>query len=272
MEEHKKRYISIINKIMKRVSKSSVTSNKNKVAYSNNVFIALIIALVGLFIVLTPVLVQNKSVVAFASDKFNMITLVCIALVLFFVDIRIGVVFTILLLSVLSYGYYHNENFMMPEMDNTVQGIASMPNMLGEDTMKLDDYYKPQSNDLEIAPVMPKNVETFTNDCDIADTDKLPSEAFVAAVEGASEEDIIVSPALPLSNDNVLPVEEYMKRLQDDMTKKLVEGNASYDVVSCRYDMTDAAQNTTMNGPPLGWNNTYGNKSVNGQLFYPMHG
>lgn len=239
---------------------------KETTVSNNSVYVAIIVALIGLFIVMIPVMLKNTAVKGFVMDTFNLVVLVIINLALYLFDVRIGVVFSILLISFISYA--------------KIEGLTfSNPNFFTQETpapTTYADQFKLMSEDVPVEYKMPATIETF-DDCD--NSDKLPSqEAFVAKVEdefkpvlNVEGTEVNTTVMATPTQEHHMPVAEYMKRLEGPITHKLAD-EANFDVVGCRYDMTDAAQNTTLNGPPLGWNSTYKSESVNGQLFYPMHG
>lgn len=221
---------------------------------NETVYVAIVICLVGLLIVVTPLIVKNDKVRNFTIDTFNLILLTAIAIALFFLDVRVGAVFTVLLLTFLSY--------------SKLEGFNNSSNTNPTEYAKQFALYTPQTKEREHTLA----VETFTAGC--GTSDKPPSEQFKNTVPDGTMVDDTVSQEAPVTVDTAMTsnVGEYMNQLQQDaLTNKLKSEKHDFDVVGCRYDMTDAAQSTSVQGPPLGWNDTY-SSSVNGQLFYPLHG
>lgn len=229
---------------------------------NETVYVAIVICLVGLLIVVAPLILKNDDVRNFTLDKFNLLLLLVITGALFFLDVRVGAVFAVLLLTFLSYAKL--EGFVYQKFTNDTNP-TEYANQFA--------LYTPQTKEREHTMA----VETFDN---CSNNDKPPSEQFedtkkeVVVPEGTVVENT-VSQEAPVNVDTAMTsnVGEYMNQLQQDaLTNKLKAEHHDYDVVGCRFDMTDAAQSTSLEGPPLGWNDTYGGKSVNGQLFYPLHG
>jgi hypothetical protein len=229
---------------------------------NETVYVAIIICLIGFLIVVAPLIVKNDEVRKFTLDKYNLILLLVFAIVIFFLDIRVGAVFTILLLTFLSYSKLEGFNMSMYKETNKPTEYA-----------KQFSLYTPQT--LERNPVMA--IETFDSDCGNKN-DKLPSEQFEdtenIVPEGTPIDETVSSVALTTEDTAMTSnVSSYMNQLQQDaLTNKLMSEQHDYDVMGCRYDMAEAGQSTALNGSPLGWNDTYGGKSINGQLFYPLHG
>jgi Ca2+/Na+ antiporter len=225
---------------------------------NETVYVAIVICLIGLIIVVAPLVLKNEQVRKFTIDKFNLALLVIIAGALFFLDIRVGSIFTILLLTFLAYAKldgFTNEKFN----DTNPTEYA-----------KQFSLYTPETVERNYT----MEVETFDN----CNNEKLPSEQFtdtsVNIPNGTLLEET-VSRVANVDEDTEMTsnVGQYMNQLQQDaITNKLKTENYDYDSVSCRYDIAESAQSTTLNGPPLSWNNTYSGETVNGQLFYPLHG
>jgi MFS superfamily sulfate permease-like transporter len=211
---------------------------------NETIYIAILICIIAFLIIVAPLIVKNEKIRKFTVNKFNLFLLIIIAITLFFLDNRIGVVFTILLLTFLSYAKLEGFNIGMQKENEYAKQF---------------DLYTPQTLERNNTYA----VETFDN-CDTSN--KLPSEQF---------ENTILDSKYIKDKDSTLTntsnVSEYMNQLQQDsITNKLKTEHHDYDTVGCRYDLAEAGQSTTLNGPPLGWNDTYNNQSINGQLFYPL--
>jgi hypothetical protein len=218
-----------------------------------SVYIAIVICLIGFLIVVAPLIVKNEEVRKFTVDKFNLLLLILISISLFFIDIRVGAIFTILLLTFLSYAKLEGFNMYMEKKTEPTE-YAKQFSLYTPQTVERENTYA---------------IETFDN-CNTSN--KLPSEQFENTIQDSTYvEETITEPASTLTNTSS-NVGEYMNQLQQDaITNKLKAEHHNYDTVGCRYDLAEAGQSTTLNGPPLGWNDTYGGKSINGQLFYPLN-
>ena len=166
---------------------------------------------IALIVLLTPYILNTAKLNLFMKDKFNMMLLILVNIVVFLYDIKLGVIVSILLLSLFSYGTMEGLTFSNPNFYTTEKEEETYEKQFDLMASQIPDEHS----------ILAKKIETFDH-CD--------------KKEGFQDEE-----------------------------------NTGYDVVSCRYDMTQGAQNTTLNGPPLGLNDTY-KTVVNGQMFYPMHG
>jgi hypothetical protein len=228
---------------------------------NETVYVAIVICLVGFLIVVAPLIVKNDQVRKFAVDKINLVLLLIVAIALFFLDPRVGAVFTILLLTFLSYAKLEGFNIGMQNATEPTEYASQFA------------LYTPQTSERKQTMA----VETFEGGCG-STANKLPSEQFENTAspvpEGSLVEETVASAALTTEDTSMTSnVGSYMNQLQQDaLTNKLQAEKHDYDAVGCRYDMAEAGQSTTLNGPPLGWNDTYGGETINGQLFYPLHG
>lgn len=232
--------------------------NKN-----NSVCIVIIVALIGLFIMLTPVILKNEKIRNFTLDRFNLVLLIFMSIVLCLFDMRIGAVYTILLLSFLSYAKLEKFSFLNPRFYNE-----------NKEPIDYKKQFKLLSNDTPAEHNTHFGIESF-NDCNKHENpsdEKFESTNFQAVNENnntSTDYSTVAKSGDTLTNN--LP--NYMNQLKNDpLTNKLKNETYNYDTVSCRYDMVDTVQTTTENGPPVGWNNTYDNKTVNGISFYPLTG
>ena len=245
---------------MQVIIKKILDYYKNMKVSNETVYVAIVICLVGFLIVVAPLIIKSDQVRKFTVDKFNLALLLCIAIALFFLDVRVGAVFTILLLTFLSYSKLEGFNMTMHQESKPTEYAKQFA------------LYTPQTAERPHTMA----VETFEGGC--GSTDKLPSEQFEDSMltepEGTTAEDAVAAVATTTEDTAMTSnVGAYMNQLQQDaLTSKLMAEQHDYDAMGCRYDMAEAGQSTTLNGPPLGWNDTYGGESVNGQLFYPLHG
>jgi Ca2+/Na+ antiporter len=232
---------------------------------TNTIYIAIVICLVGLLIVLAPIIVSNNKVRNFTIDTFNLVLLLFVAVILFFLDVRIGTVFTVLLLTFLAYA----------KLDKFTVNMSN--NLLSGDETEYVKQFDLLTSQID------ESKESIVGNKGCNNNNTPPSEQFKDVNTADTKRSLPIGTAIdettthesPVNEDTALisNVSSYMNQLQqDNITNKLKTVQANYDVVSCRYDMADTAQNTTLNGSPLGWNDTYKNNIVNGQLFYPLHG
>lgn len=77
-----------------------------------NLLTGLAIVAIGLIIVFVPTILKNERVLNFTTDTFNLVLLVVIGVILSMLNIRIGIVYAVLILSILSYSRLNG--FMAP--------------------------------------------------------------------------------------------------------------------------------------------------------------
>ena len=207
-----------------------------------NLLTVLAIIVIGIVIVFVPTILKNERVLNFTTDTFNLVLLVVVGFILGMINVRIGIVYAVLILSILSYSQLNG--FMAPlslteeeKYDNQfVLPLEQVKSALDDD----NNYVNKQG------------IETFTSNKNA----KTESFTDVQTTEPATPTDLTT----------------YYNNLErESLTNKLKTTNFNFDAVSCRYDGVQQHQNVTVYGPPLGWNATY-TQNVNGQLFYPLNG
>lgn len=254
--------------------------NMRKFVNTNNmIYLSLVIVLVAVLILLVPLIVKKEQIKNFTMDTFNFVVLLLINVVLYFVNIKVGLVASVLILSLLIYAKlegmtFSDARFYGERKENlesdTYKSQFKLPSAELEmhNKMKLPDGKLEIGKSMETAKInnldemgdnTAKEPEWDTNDSNKQDTANMATTTTLT--------ETFENPSQP-SN-----VDEYMKQLnKDSLTSPLKAQNHGFDVIGCRYDMAESAQNTAREGPPLAWNDTYKGETINGQLFYPLHG
>lgn len=248
-------------------------NNKQK----NALTIVAILA-IGLVIVFIPTLLKNEKLRNFTTNKFNFVLLVVIGVVLAMLNMRVGIVYAVLLLSILSYSQLNG--FMTPSLINGdtsydnqfVMPLEQVKTSLDDDNNYVNKYGIKSSTSCVCG--MPQCACAYPCSCSDACTcgNRKQTEAFsscgaknpITGAEGFEDTQTAQTPTDLTTFYNNLE--------KESLSTQLKNTNFNFDVVSCRYDSVNAHQNVSVNGPPLGWNATYDGENVNGQLFYPLHG
>ena len=253
-------------------------NNKQK-----NTLTAVAILAIGLVVVFIPTLLKNEKLRNFTTNKFNFVLLVVIGVVLAMLNMRVGIVYAVLLLSILSYSQLNG--FMSPltcDANTSYEGQFVMP--LKQVNTGLDD-----DNNY----VNKYGVETFTScscgntpctcngikssSCNCGDVCTCGNRTQSESFSSYRDKDLISTDTETFENTQTAQTPTdlttfYNNLEKESLTTQLKNTNFNFDAVSCRYDSVNAHQNVSLNGPPLGWNATYDGENVNGQLFYPLHG
>lgn len=267
--------------------KRSILPSARKFTKKEYLFMGLAIVAIGGFTVLIPYLVGATKLKGFTMNTFNFVGMVLFNILLYFINIKLGLLASILLMSLMIYAKLEGATFAPARFYG-----QRKENMTAEqlaDT-NLDEQYKLPSDGVEMHNKMKpstgneKKVE-LPNDAptlnelgvnDAIKPDFTPEElkqstnvemvATTTTAPEAKEEGFVDT---PMEGENVAA---YMDQLnQDALTTPLKTTDHEFDVIGCRYDMAESAQNTATYGPPMAWNATYKDSNINGQLFYPLH-
>lgn len=227
-------------------------NNKQK-----NTLTAIAILAIGLVVVFMPTLLKNEKLRNFTTNRFNFVLLVVIGVVLAMLNMRVGIVYAVLLLSILSYGQLNG--FMAPlncDGNTSYEGQFVMPLEQVKTALDDDNNY-----------VNKYGIETFTScNKEREEFSSCGAKNPITGTEGFT--DTTTTTAQTPTDLTTF----YNNLEKESLTTKLKNTNFNFDAVSCRYDGVQQHQNVTLHGPPLGWNATYDGENVNGQLFYPLHG
>ena len=237
-------------------------NNKQK-----NTLTAGAILAIGLVVVFMPTLLKNEKLRNFTTNRFNFILLVVIGFVLAMLNMRVGIVYVVLLLSILSYSQLNGFMAQLTCNANTdYEGQFVMPLEQVKTALDDDNNY-----------VNKYGIETFTS----CNKEREGFSSCHKKTEGFSsynaknpitgEEGFEDKPTTTAQTPTDLTT-FYNNLEKESLTTQLKNTNFNFDAVACRYDDVNAHQNVTLNGPPLGWNATYDGENINGQLFYPLHG
>jgi hypothetical protein len=235
----------------------------------NRTVLLVSLLVIGALVIAVPLLVRYNKLKLFTINPFNFTVLILLNVALYLVDWRIGVITTVLLLSLLIYAKLEGLEFTTLNNNTTLDG--DYKNQFDLPSNGLNMYNK-------MVPPTPNVHKTMDNDVlvndptstTLAEVPKPNTVSEIKTNENTNESEEGFNVTMPnIPNDG--NVASYMKQLEkDSLNNELKSETYGYDVAGCRYDGFDEVQTTTTYGPPLNDAKTYSGENVNGQLFYPM--